>query len=95
MVSTVETSGPKHVKDMDTVVPKAEPPRDASISSSVSTPEPEADVVNRDVTQTQKRKGGRKPVRTRKAGGRSVTVSRACGRRQFSPMLMVIDIVAV
>lgn len=48
---------------MDTVVPKAEPTRDVSISSSVSTPEAEAEALNRDVAQAHKRKGGRKPVR--------------------------------
>lgn len=48
---------------MDTVIPKTEPTQDgnASMSESVSTPEPEEQ--NQDVAQTQKRKGGRKPVR--------------------------------
>jgi hypothetical protein len=47
---------------MDTIVPKTEAAQDGhvSMSSSVSTPEPEEH--NQDVTQTQKRKGGRKPV---------------------------------
>jgi hypothetical protein len=48
---------------MDAIIPKTEPTQDGnvSISSSVSTPEPEEQ--NQDVAQTQKRKGGRKPVR--------------------------------
>lgn len=36
---------------------------DGSCSSSVSTPEPDAEVVVQDPLQRQKRKGGRKPVR--------------------------------
>lgn len=50
---------------MDTIVPKTEAAQDGhvSMSSSVSTPEPEEQ--NQDVAQTQKRKGGRKPVRCR------------------------------
>lgn len=47
---------------METVVPKSEPPRDASVSSAVSTPEAEVETLTQDVVQTQKRKGGRKPI---------------------------------
>lgn len=66
MVSMVETGAVNdHDISMDTVVPKTEPIQDGhgSISSSVSTPEPEAEALTQDVAQTQKRKGGRKPVR--------------------------------
>lgn len=52
-----------HDMAMDSVVPKSESLRDVSISSSVSTPEADAEAVNRDMAQTHKRKGGRKPVR--------------------------------
>lgn len=47
---------------MDAIIPKTEPTQDghASMSDSVSTPEPEEQ--NQDVAQTQKRKGGRKPI---------------------------------
>ncbi|KAL1964095.1 hypothetical protein VTN77DRAFT_7513 [Rasamsonia byssochlamydoides] len=65
MVSMVET-GASNNNDisMDTVVPKTEPTQDGhgSMSSSVSTPEPEAETLTQDVAQTQKRKGGRKPI---------------------------------
>ena len=44
------------------VVPKTEPLHDGSISSTVSTPEAEVETLAPDVVQTQKRKGGRKPV---------------------------------
>jgi hypothetical protein len=50
---------------MDPVVPKSEPLPDGSISSTVSTPDAEAEPLTQDTTQTQKRKGGRKPVRYR------------------------------
>lgn len=66
MVSMVETGASKdNDTPMDTVVPKTEPTQDGpgSMSSSVSTPEPEAETLTQDVAQTQKRKGGRKPVR--------------------------------
>jgi hypothetical protein len=63
MVSAVDTR-PMNDDDvsMDTIVPKTEAAQDGhvSMSSSVSTPEPEEQ--NQDVAQTQKRKGGRKPV---------------------------------
>ena len=63
MVSAVDTR-PMNDDDvsMDTVVPKTEVAQDGhvSMSSSVSTPEPEEQT--QDVAQTQKRKGGRKPV---------------------------------
>lgn len=48
---------------MDSIVPKHEPGPDGSISSTVSTPDPEAEPLTQDAAQTQKRKGGRKPVR--------------------------------
>lgn len=48
---------------MDPIVPKNEPGPDGSISSAVSTPDPEAEPLTQDAAQTQKRKGGRKPVR--------------------------------
>jgi hypothetical protein len=49
---------------MDAVVPKTEPAQDGhgSMSSSVSTPEPEEQPLAQDAAQTQKRKGGRKPI---------------------------------
>lgn len=63
MVSAVDTR-PMNDDDvsMDTVVPKTEVAQDGhvSMSSSVSTPEPEEQT--QDVAQTQKRKGGRKPI---------------------------------
>lgn len=48
---------------MDSIAPKHEPGPDGSISSAVSTPDPEAEPLTQDAAQTQKRKGGRKPVR--------------------------------
>lgn len=63
MVSTLETTNSSNDTAMDTVVPKTEPTQDGSLSSSVSTPEPEVETLTQDVAQTQKRKGGRKPVR--------------------------------
>jgi hypothetical protein len=60
----VETSHPEHNDTvMDPVVPKSEPLPDGSISSNVSTPDPEVEPLNQEAAQTQKRKGGRKPVR--------------------------------
>ncbi|KAJ5163586.1 uncharacterized protein N7500_005416 [Penicillium coprophilum] len=47
---------------MDSIVPKHEPGPDGSISSTVSTPDPEAEPLTQDAAQTQKRKGGRKPI---------------------------------
>lgn len=47
---------------MDSVVPKNEPVLEGSISP-MSTPEAEVETLTQDVAQTQKRKGGRKPVR--------------------------------
>ncbi|KAJ5773981.1 hypothetical protein N7457_008877 [Penicillium paradoxum] len=47
---------------MDPIVPKHEPGPDGSISSAVSTPDPEAEPLTQDAAQTQKRKGGRKPI---------------------------------
>ncbi|KKK26868.1 bZIP transcription factor (MeaB) [Aspergillus rambellii] len=63
MVSMVETSHPtQNDMAMDPVVPKTEPLLEGSISSAVSTPDPEGEVLTPDVAQTQKRKGGRKPI---------------------------------
>ncbi|CAI7602741.1 unnamed protein product [Penicillium bialowiezense] len=56
MVSMVENNE----LGMDPIVPKHEPGPDGSISSSVSTPE-EVEPLQ-DAAQTQKRKGGRKPI---------------------------------
>ncbi|GMG30046.1 unnamed protein product [Aspergillus oryzae var. brunneus] len=60
----VDTSNPNpNDTAMDTVVPKTEPAvLEGSISSAVSTPEAEGEILTQDVAQTQKRKGGRKPV---------------------------------
>ncbi|KAK1145572.1 hypothetical protein N8T08_004130 [Aspergillus melleus] len=60
MVSMVDTSH-SNQNDME-VVPKPEPPIEGSISSAVSTPEAEGEILTQDVAQTQKRKGGRKPI---------------------------------
>ena len=68
MVSTTETNQDQNDIEtlMDMVIPKPEPALDghASMSSSMSTPEAEAEAetFSQDVVQTQKRKGGRKPV---------------------------------
>ncbi|KAJ9293040.1 hypothetical protein DTO271G3_8175 [Paecilomyces variotii] len=64
MVSMLEANDSSINNDspMETVVPKSEPPRDASLSSAVSTPEAEVETLTQDVVQTQKRKGGRKPI---------------------------------
>ncbi|KAJ5174655.1 uncharacterized protein N7482_000532 [Penicillium canariense] len=63
MVSMVETTHPEHNDTgMDPVVPKSEPLPDGSISSTVSTPDAEAEPLTQDTAQTQKRKGGRKPI---------------------------------
>ncbi|EIT76871.1 hypothetical protein BDV35DRAFT_266953 [Aspergillus flavus] len=64
MVSMVDTSNPNpNDTAMDTVVPKTEPAvLEGSISSAVSTPEAEGEILTQDVAQTQKRKGGRKPI---------------------------------
>ncbi|KAJ5835013.1 hypothetical protein N7447_001039 [Penicillium robsamsonii] len=58
MVSIVDHSD----MAMDSIVPKHEPGPDGSISSTVSTPDPEAEPLTQDAAQTQKRKGGRKPI---------------------------------
>lgn len=64
MVSMVETSHLEHNDTvMDPVVPKSEPMHDGSISSTVSTPDAEVEPLTQEAAQTQKRKGGRKPVR--------------------------------
>ncbi|KAL4810525.1 hypothetical protein BDV18DRAFT_58543 [Aspergillus unguis] len=63
MVSMVEASILNHNDmAMDQVAPKSEPLMEGSISSAVSTPDPEGEVLTQDVAQTQKRKGGRKPI---------------------------------
>lgn len=53
-----------NVGAMDSVVPKQEPSdtREGSSNSSVSTPDAEVETFTQDIAQTQKRKGGRKPV---------------------------------
>ncbi|KAJ5692809.1 hypothetical protein N7462_002232 [Penicillium macrosclerotiorum] len=60
----VETASHPDQNDtvMDSVVPKSEPLPDGSISSTVSTPDAEAEPLTQDPAQTQKRKGGRKPI---------------------------------
>lgn len=64
MVSMVETSRAAHNDEpMDSVAPKSEPILEGSVSESLSTPEAEVETLTQDVAQTQKRKGGRKPVR--------------------------------
>lgn len=68
MVSMVEASRPvsnNYNNDsaaMDSVTTKPEPMREVSVCSSVSTPEADMEALTQDVAQTQKRKGGRKPV---------------------------------
>ncbi|KAL4786174.1 hypothetical protein BJX76DRAFT_134553 [Aspergillus varians] len=63
MVSMVEASILNHNDmAMDHVAPKSEPLNEGSISSAVSTPDPEGEILTQDVAQTQKRKGGRKPI---------------------------------
>ncbi|PWY84578.1 hypothetical protein BO94DRAFT_104812 [Aspergillus sclerotioniger CBS 115572] len=63
MVSMVETaSSTQNEPALDPVVPKTEPLPEGSISSAVSTPEAEGEILMQDVAQTQKRKGGRKPI---------------------------------
>ena len=62
MVSMVEAS-PDHNDMVMDPVPKFEPLPDGSISSTVSTPDPEVEPLTQEAAQTQKRKGGRKPVR--------------------------------
>ncbi|KAL4918535.1 hypothetical protein BDW62DRAFT_200663 [Aspergillus aurantiobrunneus] len=63
MVSMVEASLSNHNDmAMDQVAPKSEPLNEGSISSTVSTPDPDGEILTQDVAQTQKRKGGRKPI---------------------------------
>lgn len=69
MVSMVEASSHSTCNfnndpSMDPIVTKPEIP-EGSVDSSVSDPEAEAEVevLTQDISQTQKRKGGRKPVR--------------------------------
>ncbi|KAJ5105902.1 hypothetical protein NUU61_003249 [Penicillium alfredii] len=60
MVSMVEAS-PDHNEMVMDPMPKTEPIPDGSISS-MSTPDAEAEPLTQDAAQTQKRKGGRKPI---------------------------------
>ncbi|KAJ5239974.1 hypothetical protein N7468_004593 [Penicillium chermesinum] len=62
MVSMVESARPDHNDSVMDPVPKSEPLPDGSISSAVSTPDPEVEPLTQDPAQTQKRKGGRKPI---------------------------------
>lgn len=66
MVSMVEASSNSTLNNndpaMESVATKSEPILDGSVSPSVSTPEVEVEALTQDVAQTQKRKGGRKPV---------------------------------
>lgn len=67
MVSMVEASSNSTLNNndpaMESVATKSEPILEGSVSPSVSTPEVEVEALTQDVAQTQKRKGGRKPVR--------------------------------
>ena len=63
MVDSGGQFDPNNDLAMDIVVPKSESFRDVSITSSLSTPEADADALGQDVIQAHKRKGGRKPVR--------------------------------
>jgi hypothetical protein len=65
MVSMVETSHSNHNDMALDQVAKSEPLAEGSISSAVSTPDPEAEILMTQEAQSQniqKRKGGRKPV---------------------------------
>ncbi|KAF7719727.1 BZIP transcription factor [Penicillium ucsense] len=64
MVSMVETASRSDRNDaaMESLIPKSEPVPDGSISSTMSTPDAEVEPLTQDTTQTQKRKGGRKPI---------------------------------
>lgn len=66
MVSMVEVSSNSTLNNndpaMESVATKSEPILEGSVSPSVSTPEVEVEALTQDVAQTQKRKGGRKPV---------------------------------
>ncbi|OJK05197.1 hypothetical protein ASPACDRAFT_56585 [Aspergillus aculeatus ATCC 16872] len=64
MVSMVETTSHplQNEPATDPVIPKSEPMPEGSISSAVSTPEADGEILTQDVAQTQKRKGGRKPI---------------------------------
>jgi hypothetical protein len=65
MVSMVETSHTNHNDMALDQVAKSEPLAEGSISSAVSTPDPEAEILMTQEAQSQniqKRKGGRKPV---------------------------------
>ncbi|KAJ5818518.1 hypothetical protein N7474_004109 [Penicillium riverlandense] len=60
MVSMIETSN-EHNDTVMEPMPKTEPGQDGSLSS-MSTPDAEAEPMTQDPAQTQKRKGGRKPI---------------------------------
>ncbi|ODM19242.1 hypothetical protein SI65_05859 [Aspergillus cristatus] len=66
MVSMVEASSNSTLNNndpaMESVATKSEPILEGSVSPSVSTPEVEVEALTQDVAQTQKRKGGRKPI---------------------------------
>ncbi|KAL2796857.1 hypothetical protein BJX66DRAFT_124654 [Aspergillus keveii] len=65
MVSMVETSHTNHNDMALDQVAKSEPLAEGSISSAVSTPDPEAEILMTQEAQSQniqKRKGGRKPI---------------------------------
>ncbi|KAJ0424164.1 hypothetical protein BJY00DRAFT_14516 [Aspergillus carlsbadensis] len=65
MVSMVETSHSTHNDMALDQVAKSEPLAEGSISSAVSTPDPEAEILMTQEAQSQniqKRKGGRKPI---------------------------------
>ncbi|CEL07992.1 hypothetical protein BJX68DRAFT_84855 [Aspergillus pseudodeflectus] len=65
MVSMVETSHSNHNDMALDQVAKSEPLAEGSISSAVSTPDPEAEILMTQEAQSQniqKRKGGRKPI---------------------------------
>lgn len=47
---------------MEEVIPQSEPNPEGSSSSSVSTPEPDGEILLQGAVKRQKRKGGRKPV---------------------------------
>ncbi|KAK2831994.1 hypothetical protein FQN49_006962, partial [Arthroderma sp. PD_2] len=60
----IDHNGSRNGASMDEVATKSEPNNtiEGSCSSSLSTPEPEGEVIVQDPVQRQKRKGGRKPI---------------------------------
>lgn len=84
MVSMVEASSHStrnfnNDPSMDPIVTKSEIP-EGSVDSSVSDPEAEAEVevLTQDISQTQKRKGGRKPVRKTVLGLFAIVLFSVC-----------------